>query len=283
VCKETVRFTAMATRPRRTCLAVPAASAKMLAKAATLPADEVVVDLEDGVPSEMKEEARGRLGDAAAAGTLAIRINGVRTPWWRDDLAAVAERRPDVVVVPKVESPDDVHAVAALLPEGVALEVQIETARGLVEVERIAAAGGPLEALVFGPGDFAASLGIPVLTIGSGSFAYALARISVAAHAYGLQAVDGPYADLGDLDGLRHSARQALAHGFDGKWVVHPDQIEPVNEVFTPTDEELERARRILAAGDGASRLEGDMVDVATKRLAAAVLARGAQRVPRGA
>ena len=255
----------------------------MLAKAATLPADEVVVDLEDGVPSESKEEARGRLGDAAAAGTLAIRINGLRTPWWRDDLAAVAERRPDVVVVPKVESPDDVHAVAALLPEGVALEVQIETARGLVEVERIAAAGGPLEALVFGPGDFAASLGIPVLTIGSGSFEYALARISVAAHAYGLQAVDGPYADLGDVDGLRRSARQALAHGFDGKWVVHPDQIEPVNDVFTPTDEELERARRILAAGDGASRLEGDMVDVATKRLAAAVLARGAQRVPRGA
>lgn len=273
----------MATRPRRTCLAVPAASAKMLAKAAALPADEVVVDLEDGVPSESKEEARGRLGDAAAAGTLAIRINGVRTPWWRDDLAAVAERRPDVVVVPKVESPDDVNVVVARLPEGVALEVQIETARGLVEVERIAAAGGPLEALVFGPGDFAASLGIPVLTIGSGSFEYALARISVAAHAYGLQAVDGPYADLGDIDGLRQSARQALAHGFDGKWVVHPDQIEPVNEVFTPTDEELERARRILAAGDGASRLEGDMVDVATKRLAAAVLARGAQRVPRGA
>ena len=173
--------------------------------------------------------------------------------------------------------------MAALLPEGVALEVQIETARGLVEVERIAAAGGPLEALVFGPGDFAASLGIPVLTIGSGSFDYALARISVAAHAYGLQAVDGPYADLGDIDGLRRSAEQALAHGFDGKWVVHPDQIDPVNEVFTPTDEELERARRILAAGDGASRLEGDMVDVATKRLAAAVLARGAQRVPRGA
>ena len=136
--------------------------------------------------------------------------------------------------MPKVESADDVHAVAALLPDGVALEVQIETARGLVEVERIAAAGGPLEALVFGPGDFAASLGIPVLTIGSGSFEYALARISVAAHAYGLQAVDGPYADLGDLDGLRRSARQALAHGFDGKWVVHPDQIAPVNEVFTP-------------------------------------------------
>jgi len=273
----------MATRPRRSCLTVPASSAKMLAKAAQLPADEVVADLEDGVPPEAKDEARGRLGEAAAAGTLAVRINGLRSRWWRDDLAAVAERRPDVVVVPKVESAEDVRAVAELLPEGVGLEVQIETARGLVEVERIAAAGGPLEALVFGPGDFAASLGIPVLTIGAGAFDYALARISVAAHAHGLQAIDGPYADLADLDGLRRAAEAALGHGFDGKWVVHPDQIAPVNEAFTPSEAELERARRILAADDGASRLDGDMVDVATKRLAAAVLARGAKRVPRGA
>ena len=255
----------------------------MIAKAARLSADEIVVDLEDGVPPEAKEQARGRLGDASAAGTLAVRVNGLRTPWWRDDLAAVAERVPDVVVVPKVESVDDVHAVASLLPEGVGLEVQIETARGLVEVERIAAAGGPLEALVFGPGDFAASIGVPVLTIGAGGFDYALARISIAAHAYGLQAVDGPYATLGDLDGLRASAARALAHGFDGKWVVHPEQIEAVNDAFTPSDEELERAQRILATADGAVRLDGDMVDVATKKLAATVLARGAQRVRREA
>jgi len=247
----------------------------MLAKAAGLPADEIVVDLEDGVPPGEKEAARARLGEAAALGTLAVRINGLRTEWWRDDLAAVGIRRPDVVVVPKVESAGEVRAVAELLPEGVGLEVQIETARGLAEVERIAAASaGPLEALVFGPGDFAASMGIPVLTIGAGAFEYALARISVAAHANGLQAIDGPYADLHDLDGLRRAAAVALGHGFDGKWVVHPDQIEPVNEAFTPTAEELERARRIMAAEDGASRLEGDMVDVATKRLAAAVLAR---------
>ena len=252
----------------------------MLAKAAQLPADEIVVDLEDGVPPEAKEEARGRLGDAAAAGTLAVRINGLRSRWWREDLAAVADRRPDVVVLPKVESADEVRTVAELLPAGIGIEAQIETARGLVEVERIADAGGPLEALVFGPGDFAASIGVPVLTIGAGAFDYALARISVAAHAFGLQAVDGPYARLGDLDGLRRSAACALAHGFDGKWVVHPDQIGPVTAAFTPSQEELERARRILAAGDGASRLEGDMVDVATKKLAAAVLARGANRVP---
>jgi len=259
---------------------VPASSAKMLAKAAELPADEVVVDLEDGVASADKASAREALDGAAALGTLAVRINGVGTPWWQDDLAAVAARRPDVVVLPKAESAAHVHAVAELMPAGIGLEVQIETARGLADVERIAAVGGPLEALVFGPGDFAASMGIPVLTIGSGAFDYAMARIAVAARAHGLQPVDGPYADLRDLDGLRQAATVALALGYDGKWVVHPSQIEPVNEVFSPSQDEVERARRILSAEDGVSVVDGDMVDVATKRMAAAVLARAGERVP---
>jgi citrate lyase beta subunit len=249
----------------------------MLAKAAGLPADEVVVDLEDGVAPADKDAARSRIGDAVARGTLAVRINAVGTPWWQDDLAAVAARRPDVVVLPKAESADHVRAVAELLPDTVGLEVQIETARGLLEVERIAAVGGPLEALVFGPGDFAASMGIPLLTIGAGSFDHALARISVAARAFGLQAVDGPYADLRDLDGLRRAAAAALAHGYDGKWVVHPDQIGPVNEAFTPSPDEVAGARRILAAADGASLVDGEMVDVATKRMAAAVVARAGE------
>jgi citrate lyase subunit beta / citryl-CoA lyase len=244
----------------------------MLAKAADLPADEVVVDLEDGVAVADKAAARGNLAGLRARGTLAVRINGVRTPWWRDDIAAAAHA--DVIVVPKVESPDEVEAVAKLLPADVGLEVQIETARGLVEVERIAAVGSPLEALVFGPGDFAASIGVPVLTIGAGASEYALARIAVAARAFGLQPVDGPYAVLADLDGLRARAQRALDHGYDGKWVIHPDQIEPVNDVFTASAEEVERARQILAAADGASSVSGEMVDGATKRLAEAVLAR---------
>jgi citrate lyase subunit beta/citryl-CoA lyase len=267
----------MVTRPRRSCLTVPASSVRMIEKAAELPADEVVLDLEDGVAADAKAEARANLPLGRARGTLAVRINGTASPWWRDDLAAVAAARPDVVVVPKVETADEVLAVAALLPEGVGLEVQIETARGLVEVERIAAAGGPLEALVFGPGDFAASLGLPVLTIGVGASDYALARIAVAARAFGLQPVDGPYATLEDLDGLRASAERALAHGYDGKWVIHPNQIEPANETFTPAPDELERALRILAAADGAVSLGGDMVDAATKRMAEAVLARASQ------
>jgi citrate lyase subunit beta/citryl-CoA lyase len=244
----------------------------MLAKAADLPADEIVVDLEDGIAVADKESARNNLAGLQARGTLAVRINGVRTSWWRDDIAAAAHV--DVIVLPKVESPDEVKAVIELLPSGVGLEVQIETARGLVEVERIAAVGAPLEALVFGPGDFAASLGVPVLTIGAGASEYALARIAVAARAFDLQPVDGPYAVLADTDGLRAGAERALAHGYDGKWVIHPDQIAPVNEVFTPSQEEIERARQLVAAADGASSISGEMVDAATKRLAECVLAR---------
>jgi citrate lyase subunit beta / citryl-CoA lyase len=264
----------MATRARRSCLTVPASSERMLAKAATLRADEVILDLEDGVAVEAKEEARGRLGRASAEGTLAVRINAVGTRWWHEDLRAAVAAGIAVVVVPKVESVDEVRAVAELLPDDVGLEVQIETARGLVEVERIAAVGGPLEALVFGPGDYAASLGVPVLTIGAGSLDHALARIAVAARANGLQPVDGPYARVGDLVGLRAAADRALAHGFDGKWAIHPDQLAVLNDAFTPAETELERARRILAAADGAVVLDGEMVDAASRRLAEALLAR---------
>jgi citrate lyase subunit beta / citryl-CoA lyase len=244
----------------------------MLAKAAGLPADEVVVDLEDGVAATDKVDARGKLAAARARGTLAVRINGVGTAWWEDDLKAAAHA--DVIVVPKVESVDEVQRVAERLRPGAGLEVQIETARGLVEAERIAAFGPPLEALVFGPGDFAASLGVPVLTIGAGASEYAMARVAVAARAYGLQPIDGPYAVLDAETELRRSSAAALALGYDGKWVIHPSQIDPVNEVFTPSAAELERARTILAAADGASRISGEMVDAATKRLAEAVLAR---------
>jgi citrate lyase subunit beta/citryl-CoA lyase len=243
----------------------------MLAKAADLSADEVVVDLEDGVARGDKERARANLPLARARGTLAVRVNkGSRA----DLEAAIAVA--DVVVVPKVESVADVARVAELLPAGVGLEVQIETARGLVEVEAIAAYGAPLEALVFGPGDFAASLGVPVLTIGAGASEYAMARIAVAARAFGLQAVDGPHASLGDEEALRASAARALALGYDGKWAIHPAQIAVLHDVFTPTEAEVERARRIVEAEDGAIRLDGDMVDEATKKLAAGVLARAA-------
>ena len=268
----------MAIRARRTCIAVPASSERMLAKAPSLGADEAIVDLEDAVADADKEAARELAVAAVRRGplarTTAIRVNARSTPWWEDDLRAAAEARPDVVVLPKVESPEDVSAAAELLPDGIALEAQIETARGLVEAERIAAAGHSLEALVLGPADLAASLGIPVLTIGAGTADYAMARVVAAARAFGLQPVDGPHALLDDEDGLVASAERALAHGYDGKWVIHPSQIAPVKAVFTPGPEEVERAQRILAAAEGAGRFEGEMVDAVSRRLAESLLRR---------
>jgi citrate lyase subunit beta / citryl-CoA lyase len=250
----------------------------MLAKAPSLPADEVIVDLEDAVAAEDKERARelavATLRRGPLGRTTALRVNARSTAWWADDLRAAAEVRPDVVVLPEVESPEDVSAAADLLPDGVGIEAQIETARGLVEAERIAAAGHGLEALVLGPADLAASLGVPVLTIGEGVSDSALARVVAAARAFGLQAIDGPHARLGDDLGLVVSARRALEHGYDGKWVIHPSHIEPVNFVFTPSPGEVERARRILETAEGASRFDGELVDEASRRLAAALLRR---------
>jgi citrate lyase subunit beta/citryl-CoA lyase len=237
----------------------------MLEKAASLPADEIVVDLEDGVAQEDKERARANLPLARARGTLAVRVNKGSAADL-DAAAAVA----DVVVLPKVESREEVEAAAGRT--GLPLEVQIETALGLVRVEEIAQAP-QVEALIFGPGDFAASLGVPVLTIGEGASDYAMARIAVAARAFGLQVIDGPHAALDDPGSLRASAEHALALGYDGKWAIHPAQLDVLHEVFTPSPAELERARRILAT-DGAVRLDGEMVDEATKKLAAGVVAR---------
>ena len=250
----------------------------MLAKARSLPADEVIVDLEDAVAAEDKDAARdlavATLRRGPLGRTTALRVNGRATPWWEDDLRAAADAGPDVVVLPKVESAEDVAAAAELLPAGTGIEAQIETARGLVEVDRIAAAGHGLEALVFGPADLAASLGVPVLTIGEGASDAALAHVVAAARAFGLQAVDGPHARLGDDLGLVLSARRALAHGYDGKWVIHPAQIEPVNFVFTPSPAEVERAKRLLETAQGAGRSDGELVDEASRRLAEALLGR---------
>ncbi len=268
----------MAVRARRTCLTVPAASERMLAKTRTLAPDEAILDLEDGVAAAAKEAARALAVEALRAGplaaTTALRVNARGTPWWEDDVRAAAEARPDVVVLPKVESAEDVAAAAELLPPGIAFEAQIETARGLLEADRIAAAGHGLEALVLGPADLAASLGVPVLSIGAGTTDYALARVVAAARAFGLQAVDGPHARLADDLGLVASARRAVAHGYDGKWVIHPSQIAPVELVFTPSAVEIERAERILASAEGAARFEGELVDAASRRLAEALLRR---------
>jgi len=257
----------------------------MLAKATSLGVDEAIVDLEDAVAPEDKAAARelavAAVRNGPLARTTAIRVNARGSEWWEDDLRAATEARPDVVVLPKVESAEDVAAAAELLPAGVGLEAQIETARGLANADAIAAAGltkegRGLEALVFGPADLAASLGIPVLTIGDGANDYAFARVVAAARACDLQAIDGPHARLDDDLGLVVSARRAFEHGYDGKWVIHPSQIGAVHLVFTPSPAEVERAQRILAAPQGAVRFEGELIDEASRRLAESLLSRAA-------
>jgi citrate lyase subunit beta/citryl-CoA lyase len=255
-------------RKRRSCLTVPGDDDAKLAKAAGFDADEVILDLEDAVAPERKDAARASVERVLRdldwrAPTVAVRVNRGSA----DDVELVRAARPDVVVLPKVESPDEL----AGLP--VPAEAQIETARGLAFCEQIAAATG-LEALVLGPGDLAASLGVPELTIGAGAHVdYALARVAVAARAFGLQAVDGPFVALGDEAGLRASARRSRALGYDGKWCIHPAQVPVCNEVYAPTAEEIARARRILDSA-GVARLDGEMVDEATRRMAEAILAR---------
>ena len=256
-------------RARRSCLTVPGDDERKLARAAAVRADEVILDLEDAVAPARKDEARAIVERALrdlrfAATTVAIRINRGSI----EDLALVRAVQPDVVVLPKVESPDEL----AGLP--VPAEAQIETARGLVECERIAAAPG-LEALVLGPGDLAASLGIPELTIGEGAHVeHALLRVVVAARAFGLAAIDGPYVEA------RRSRRSAscchaLARARLRRQVVHPPRAGGDVQPGVRAHGRGARARaQDPRASTASRRLDGEMIDEANRRMAEAILAR---------
>jgi citrate lyase subunit beta/citryl-CoA lyase len=237
------------------------------------------------------------------APTRAVRINGVATRWCWQDLCHVVPRTRGAlhtVVVPKVHDAGHVHFVDHLLtqlelqhglePGRIGLELQIESAHGSLRAEEIAAASRRTEALHFGPGDYAADVGMPQLTIGGFDRAYpgdqwhyVHSRVVTTARAFGLQAIDGPYAHVEDLVGLREAAQRARLLGLDGKWAVHPRQIEPLNEIFRPTQEQFDRAEDILdeyrKATDvdhqGAVLLAGEMVDEASRKMAAQVSAAG--------
>jgi citrate lyase subunit beta/citryl-CoA lyase len=300
---------ARAGRARRTCLAVPGSSPRFIAKARGLPVDEVFLDLEDAVAPARKADARVAVGQALREGgwgitTRAVRVNDVTTGWAHRDVIEVAERAGDaldVIVLPKVTGPEHVTWLDLLLgqverdlgfPAGrIGIEAQIEDARGLAEVDRIAAASPRLEALVFGPADFMASLGMRSLEIGAqpagyaggDAFHYPLLRILVAARAHGLQAIDGPYAAIHDTGGLRQAAASVAALGYDGKWVLHPGQVDVVNAEFSPVQADYDRAELILdayeyhttVAGRGAAMLDGEMIDEASRKLALVAAARG--------
>jgi citrate lyase subunit beta/citryl-CoA lyase len=280
----------------------------MLAKAATLDADEVFVDLEDSVAPELKNDATRRLVVEALrdrdwrAQTRVVRVNAVGTPWCLDDLMTVvagAGEVLDCVMIPKVEGAEQIHFVAGVLEHmeskqglerRIGIEVQIESPRGLVEVERIAASSSRIETLIFGPGDYAASAGMPQLTVGAVDAAYpgdlwhyVLSRLLMTARAFGLQAIDGPYAAIRDLAGFADVARRSRLLGFDGKWALHPAQIGICNEVYAPSQAEFDRATRILEGyrralgeeGRGAVVFEGEMIDEASRKMAASIVERG--------
>ena len=296
-------------RARRTVLAVPGSSDKFIASSRGLPVDCVFLDLEDGVATPVKEESRARIVEALNAGgwtapTVTVRINDWTTPWTAMDLWTVvtgAGAHLDALIIPKVRTPGEVVAVdlllrqaeiAAGLPVGrIGLEVQIEEAVGLTNIDAIAGASPRIETLVYGPGDWMASMGMRELTVGSrvagypgDAFHTVLTRILIAARAHGLQAIDGPFVQIRDAEGFTEAARKVAALGFDGKWVVHPSQIEIGNQTFTPPREVVDRARRVVAAFEeatsraggavGAIVVDDEMVDEAGMKVAQAILAR---------
>jgi citrate lyase subunit beta / citryl-CoA lyase len=253
-----------------------------------------VVDLEDSVASDAKDQARELVGDLVAsersfAAAVAVRINPLSSPWGERDVVDLVERagpRIGSLVIPKVESAEDVLAVDRLLCSvgkpagGIGLQALVETAGGLLRAGEIAAASPRLEALILGYADLAASLGRAPGPAPPERWLHAQETVLVAARAAGLQAIDGPYLEIRDDDGLRLRAAHARALGYDGKWAVHPGQLAIINAAFTPEDEELARACAIVdalarAQGRGAVELDGEMIDEASRKLALQVVARG--------
>jgi citrate lyase subunit beta/citryl-CoA lyase len=296
-------------RSRRTTLAVPASNPRFIEKARGLAADEFFLDLEDAVAPQSKEKARESVVAALNDGgwgdkVRVVRINDVTTPYaYRDviDVVEGAGANLDCLMVPKVSSPDHVVWLdllltqieqAAGLPVGrVGIEAQIEDARGLTRVDEIAASSPRLEALVFGPGDLMASINMKTLVVGEqppgytdgDAYHYILMRILLAARAHDLQAIDGPYFNVRDVDAFTRAARRSAALGFDGKWVLHPAQIEAGNEVYSPSQDDYDHAELILDAYDHATRVQGrgaamlgdEMIDEASRKMALVIAAKG--------
>ena len=297
--------------PRRSCLSVPGSSEKMLGKAPDLGADMVFLDLEDAVAPLEKEAARDKVVKAIndldwGDTVLCVRVNAWDTKWTYRDVIHVVENaseRLDEIMLPKVQSTADVQALDMLLTQieettgrksQVGIEPQIETARGLINVEEICAASPRLETIVFGPADFAASTEMPVLTGGvqipeypGDHFHYVFSKILMAGRANGLQVIDGPYLKIRELDALRDYAMRPRILGYDGKWALHPDQVTVINEVYTPTQEQYDRAWDILEAyekatteGDpgerkGAVMFGDEMIDEASRKMALKFVTRG--------
>jgi len=290
-------------KPRRSTLSVPGHIEKMHIKASQREVDVVMLDLEDSVPVQAKISARDQIIRSINAldwseTTLTFRINALDTPFgYRDLLEVVEAAGPhiDAVVVPKVNHPGDIHFVSRMLDgiesakgfsKRVHIEAIIESAEGLEQVSQIARASDRLISLVFGIVDYSASIGARLVSIsGHGEkeeeiypghrWNFEMSRIVMAAKAHGMLAIDAPYGNFKDSKGLQRSAALACALGYDGKWAIHPDQIDLINQIFSPSKEDIDRAIKVLNAhkdaqnkGLGAVAVEGRMVDQATVRLA---------------
>jgi citrate lyase subunit beta/citryl-CoA lyase len=267
----------MTFRPRRSVLYVPGSNARALEKAKGLPVDGLILDLEDAVAPAAKEEARRAVGAALRAGGFGhreatVRVNGPSTPWGQDDLAMAARSGADAVVLPKVESPEEVRAAeralgAAGAPEGLALWCMIETPRGVLAAPAIAAATPRLAALVMGTSDLVKDLRARP-TPSRAEVLVALGAVLLAARASGKVALDGVHLDLADDAGFEAACRQGRDLGFDGKTLIHPKTVEVANRIFAPSAEEVANARRIIAAhaeaeaaGKGVVVVDGRLVE----------------------
>jgi citrate lyase subunit beta/citryl-CoA lyase len=279
-----------------------------LQKAPTVPADMSFLDLEDSVAPMEKEAARAKVVEAVRTQpwddrVLCVRVNAWDTEWTYGDVIAVvgsAGERLDEVMLPKVQSAAEVVALDLLLtqvertsglPVGhIGIEAQIETTRGLINVDDICAASPRLETIIFGPADFAASMEMPVLTGGvqipeypGDHFHYVFSRILMAGRANGLQVIDGPYLRVKDMEGLRDFTERTRVLGYDGKWALTPDQVTVLNEMYSPTQEQFDRAWDILDAYQkateddrkGAVMFGDEMIDEASRKMAVKFVARG--------
>jgi citrate lyase subunit beta/citryl-CoA lyase len=300
-----------ALRSRRSCLAVPGSSQRFLEKARSLDADEVFLDLEDSVAPLAKADARTSVVDALNAGgwgdkVRVVRVNDWTTEWTYRDVVEVVEdagANLDCVMLPKVQTAEQVVALDLLLTQvekatglevgRIGIEAQIENAIGLINVDDIAAASQRLETIVFGPADFMASINMKSLVVGEqppgydvgDAYHYILMRILMAARAHDKQAIDGPYLQIRDVDGFRRVAGRSAALGFDGKWVLHPDQIAAANEVYSPKQSDYDHAENILDAyghytsegggTTGAVMLGDEMIDEASRKMALVIAAKG--------
>jgi citrate lyase subunit beta/citryl-CoA lyase len=294
--------------PRRSCLSVPGSSDRFIAKAPGVAADMMFLDLEDSVAPLEKEAARAKVATAIREipwddRVICVRVNAWDTRWTYGDVIEVvsgAGERLDEIMLPKVQRAAEVVALDLLLtqieenvglPVGhVGIEAQIETARGLINVEEICAASPRLETIIFGPADFAASMEMPVLTGGvqipeypGDHFHYVFSKILMAGRANGLQVIDGPFLKVREPEAFRDYCQRTRILGYDGKWALHPDQVAILNELFSPTQEQFDRAWAILDAYKEATENElkgavmfGDeMIDEASRKMALKFLTRG--------